>query len=105
MALIANLFRLYYAVDTALHFGDGSHDVNRLILDSNGFKLDKQLNSLLLGSGSAAGGTTGYDQPVTACESRGDTGLIRGGIWADNHSCAGGSGFFGRGTHNKPCDG
>lgn len=56
---------LYYAVDSALHFGDGTHSVYRLILDSNGFKTDTQLNSLLLGSGSAFGGTTGYDQPVS----------------------------------------
>lgn len=55
----------YYAADTSLHFGDGTHDVERLILDSNGFQLDMPLNRLLLGSGSAAQGATGYDQPVS----------------------------------------
>jgi uncharacterized protein (TIGR03437 family) len=56
---------LYYAVDSALHYGDGTHDVSRLILDSNGFKSDTQLNNLPLGAGAAAGNTTGFDQPVS----------------------------------------
>ena len=56
---------LYYAVDSALHGGDGTHSVYRLMLDSNGFKVDTQLNGLLLGSGDAAGGTTGAGQPVS----------------------------------------
>lgn len=55
----------FYAADTALHYGDGTHDVWRLVVDSTGVRLDKQLNNLLLGSGSAAGATTGYAQPVS----------------------------------------
>jgi uncharacterized protein (TIGR03437 family) len=40
----------YYAADTNEHYGDGSHDVFRLIVDSSGVELDAKLNNLLLGS-------------------------------------------------------
>jgi uncharacterized protein (TIGR03437 family) len=55
----------FYAADTALHYADGTHDVFRLLVDSNGVELDTKLSNLQLGSGAAAQGVTAYNQPVS----------------------------------------
>jgi len=55
----------YYAADTAIHYGDGTHDVFRLIVNSSGVELDAQLNNLLLGAPSGTGSVPGYNQPVS----------------------------------------
>jgi uncharacterized protein (TIGR03437 family) len=54
----------FYAADTYSHYGDGTHDVYRLILDSAGVELDIKLNNLLLGSGAGAEDVTAVGQPV-----------------------------------------
>lgn len=61
----ADATNAFYAADTQEHRFDGTHDVYRLIVDSTGVKLDKQLNTLLLGSGAAAQGVTAFNQPVS----------------------------------------
>lgn len=41
-----------YGADLYLHYGGGTHDVVRLIIDANGISLDRRLNPLQLGGGS-----------------------------------------------------